>query len=300
MSAYNPMELKKYTVSFKALGSLNELQIFCDSEAVLRTCVASVKQEVIRIEKKYSRFNRQSIVSKINAAAGKQSILVDEETETLLKIAAAFYTRSNGLFDITSGALQKTWAFNNSVSVPTPHEIAATLKLVGWDKLEWNPPYISLKHKGMSIDLGGLGKEYAVDRAADICLSTRGVSAALINFAGDIRVVGSRPDLQPWRIGIRDPRNEKSMLRFCEISQGAIATSGDYERYKIVSGKRYCHIINPRTGMPSDSLQSVSVFAERCIDAGGACTTAFLLGAQEAQKYLSTHGYRYLVVDAEG
>jgi FAD:protein FMN transferase len=283
---------------FQALGGANEVQICAEDRLFAESIANAVIEQVRLIESKFSRYQPSSIVSIINAAAGKEAVEVDEETGALLDYAQACYVQSGGLFDITSGVLRRVWDFKSG-QVPTKSQIDEVLPLIGWSKIKWNNPYISLPISGMEIDFGGFGKEYATDRAAALLIEAE-VEHALVNLGGDLRVIGQRPDHKPWSVGIVHPRQVGGVIASVDLSGGALATSGDYERFFELDGKRYCHILNPKTGMPVQSFQSVSVLADSCLIAGSASTIAVLLGEKRGEQFLKGLGLKYVVVGADG
>lgn len=259
--------------------------------------VAAVEAEVRRIESKYSRYRDDSIVSRINAAAGgSDAIKVDDETAALLDYAAIAHEQSGGAFDITSGVLRRVWDFK-AQRVPSQAEIDAVLPLIGWSRVEWRKPHVRLTRAGMQIDFGGFGKEYAADRAAAI-LMQHGVRHALVDLAGDIRVLGPHPDGSPWQVGVQHPR-QAGAIATVPMTHGAIASSGDYERGFDKDGRRYCHILDPRSGWPVQGLAAISVLADQCLIAGTACTTAMLLGADDGPRWLAELGLPHLYVRAD-
>lgn len=284
-----------YQCTFNALGGV------CDIDVVGIDCPDHLIQlavaEVRRIETKYSRYIENSIVGQINAQAGLNWISCDEETCGLFDYANTLYVHSGGLFDITSGVLRRVWDFGKN-KIPTPIELKQVLPLIGWENFERKGNQVRLKQAGMQIDLGGFGKEYAVDRVASIFLEN-GVSSALINFGGDVRALGAKPDGGSWQIGIQDPRQLKQCFATLSLSQGSLATSGDYERFFEVDGKRYCHILNPRTGMPVSYWRSITVLAPLTSVAGATTTIAMLLQRQ-GLKYLQNSGFAFLAVDHKG
>ncbi|MDM4772360.1 FAD:protein FMN transferase [Solimonas sp. SE-A11] len=284
--------------SFLAMGGPCSLQLFAPDDHSLRRAAAAAQAEVQRIEAKYSRYRDDSVVSRINASAGNaQGIEVDPETAALLDYAAAAHEQSDGLFDATSGVLRRAWDFK-ARKLPQQSQLDALLPLVGWDKLQWQRPRLVLPLKGMELDFGGFGKEYAADRAAAALIAS-GVSDALVELGGDIRVLGPQPDGKPWRVGIRHPRAPDLPVAGVELRGGAIASSGDYERYFELGGRRYSHILDPRSGWPIEGLASVSVLAEQCLVAGTATTIAMLKGAQGRQ-WLEELGLPWMTVDAGG
>ncbi len=283
---------------FGAMASPCELRIQGNDERVMRGAARAAIDEVLRIEKKYSRFDRGSIVSRINGAAGSgRSIEVDDETASLLDFAARLFALSGGRFDITSGVLRRAWDFR-AARVPTPAEVDSLLPLVGWQRVEWHGRRIALPRVGMEVDFGGFGKEYAADRAAEVLLR-EGVAHGFVNLGGDIRVVGPPAEGPGWRLGIRHPRRPGAMLRTLELRTGALATSGDYERFFEADGQRYCHLLDPRTGWPVAHWQSVSVLAPTCAAAGAACTIAALLQDRGAG-FLRAERLPFVLVDRHG
>lgn len=283
---------------FAAMASPCELRLQGGDESALRRAAQAAIDEVRRIERKYSRYDPASVVSRINAAAGGgQAIEVDDETAALLDFAAHLHALSDGLFDVTSGVLRRAWNFRVP-RVPAQGEIDALLPLIGWSKVRRAGRRIELAHAGMEIDFGGFGKEYAADRAAEV-LRAAGVAHGFVNLGGDIRVVGPRGDGRGWRLGIRHPRREDALIRTVELRAGALATSGDYERFFEVDGRRYCHLLDPRTGWPVVYWQSVSVIAPTCAAAGAACTIAALQG-ESGRDFLAMQGLPAVLADAEG
>lgn len=287
-----------YRRAFKAMGSPCELQLFAMSAAAAQRAGDAVLADVERLEQRYSRYREGSFLSSINrAAAGGGSIEVDAETASLLDYADACHRESDGLFDITSGVLRQAWNFASG-RLPERAAITALTARIGWHKLRWNRPTLAFPIAGMEIDFGGVVKEYAADRAATLCREA-GVASGMINLGGDIAIVGPRPEGEPWRIGIRHPREPGRMMRIVELHRGALATSGDYERCVVIDGVRYGHVLNPKTGWPVRRLASVSVVADHCVVAGSSSTIAMLKEEGGAQ-WLADLGLPYLWVDVDG
>ena len=270
-----------------------------DAEPLADAAIAEIR----RIEAKYSRYRQTSLLSQINAAAGhaNETIEVDDETAELLNFAAKLFALSDGLFDCTSGVLRRAWDFK-SARLPEAARLDAILPLVGWQHVAWDGKKVSLTRTGMELDFGGFGKEYAVDRAATL-LEASGVKHGFVNLGGDVRAIGPQLNGAAWQIGIRDPRAPAAEPDRCFASlpliHGAIATSGDYERFIEVDGKRYCHILNPKTGWPVSHWRSVSVVGTVCVLAGALATIAMLKGL-DAGDFLQTEGVSYLLNDSEG
>lgn len=290
---------------FQAMASPCSIQMDGQDERTMRQAAAEAIAEVQRIEHKYSRYRNDSIVSRINQSAGGAAVDVDAETADLLVFADALWHLSDGLFDITSGVLRRAWDFR-AARLPEPAALHALLGAVGWDKVERNGSTVRLLQPGMELDFGGFGKEYAADRAAAV-LHGHGIGHALVNLGGDLHALGARavPKLRgtPWQIEIQHPRPEaagaKPSLALLPLQQGGLATSGDYERFFIHDGRRYCHVLNPRTGWPVTHWQSVSVLAANTTTAG-ALTTIAMLKEADALDWLGTQGVRYLAIRHDG
>jgi thiamine biosynthesis lipoprotein len=287
-----------HSFPFDALGTECILHLYADSAVAADAAAAAAIDEVDRIESRYSRYRPDSTLSAINHAAQcGNDIAVDAETAALLDYAFACHRMSDGLFDITSGVLRQAWDFASG-RLPAAADVAALLPRIGMDKLDWHPPQLGFHDAGIELDFGGIGKEYAADRAAEVCYAA-GIAHGLIDLGGDIRVLGPHADGSPWRIGIRDPQAPAQAVAIVELAGGALATSGDYERYLEVDGRRYCHILDPHTGWPVRGLRSASIHAERCLLAGSLATVAMLKGAS-AQDWLAGLGVAHLWVDATG
>jgi thiamine biosynthesis lipoprotein len=283
--------------TFRAMAAENEVQVHAASEADARRAANAAIAEVQRIEAKYSRYRADSVVSRINAGAGEAPVAIDAETRGLLAYADACYRQSGGLFDATSGVLRRAWRFDSG-RVPGDAELSAILPLIGWDKVELGDASVRLTHAGMELDFGGFGKEYAVDRAAQV-LANAGVASAMVNLAGDASILAPQPGGAPWQVGIRHPRRDDALVATLPISSGAIATSGDYERFIEVAGVRHCHVLDPRSGRSVRGLQSVSVHAASCLVAGSATTIAMLKG-EAGVEWLRELGLPFLCVRDDG
>lgn len=274
---------------FKAMATPCEVRLETQDLALAKRVFETVEAETRRIEQKFSRYRPDSVISTINAAAGTP-VEVDTETAMLLDFADQCHVLSGGLFDITSGALRRIWRFDGTDRVPERHAVAAVLPLVGWKKVQWNAPVIRLA-RGMEIDFGGLAKEYAVDRAVALARQMTDVPV-LINFGGDLCVSGPRCDGSRWKVAIESVDQAGAMTEMLELSQGALATSGDARRFLLKDGVRYGHILNPKTGWPvREALRSVTVAARTCLEAGMTSTIAILQG-KNAERFLKREGVR--------
>ena len=276
-----------WLIAFSAMAGPCEILARCDSQCETEDLASLAVIETRRIERKFSRYRDDNIIYAINHSAGAP-VEVDEELARLLTYADQCYQLSDGLFDITSGVLRRAWKFDCSVRTPDVTLIASLLEQVGWDKVAWDGHTVCLR-PGMEIDLGGIGKEYAVDRVTEL-LSAASGAAFMINFGGDIRGRTTSECPDAWIVGIEDPGREDSAVGEIQLTNGGVATSGDLRRYCIVDGARLGHILNPRTGWPvADAPRSVTVLGSYCAEAGLLATLAMLQGA-DAERFLEEQG----------
>ena len=278
------------------MGSPCELRLYADNENIANQVADDAIAEVHRLEKKYSRYREDSVTTEINKSAGDNNgIEVDAETALLLNYAQVGFEQSDGLFDISSGILRKAWNFR-SEQLPSQHDIDALLPLIGWNKLTWDPPHLYLPSEGMELDFGGYVKEYAADVASNYCRNAN-ISGGLVNLGGDICIIGPHPNGDAWKVGVRHPRHPGVPMSFVFLSKGGLASSGDYERFMVIKGVRYAHILNPKTGWPVNSLASASVYADQCVVAGTSSTVAMLKGENEGIAWLKNLGLPYICMN---
>ena len=275
--------MQLFTHQFKAMGSLCEFKLYIPKNIESKLVIDRLKDEVRGYEKKYTRYRPDSVTSTINNAAGnKEFIQLDDETSKLLDYAQALFEQSDGMFDITSGILRQTWNFKLN-SLPTEEQLKSILPLIGWDKVERKKSGVRLPLNGMEIDFGGYVKEYTADVCATLCTELN-IHHGLINLGGDVRIIGPHPNGDRWKVGIQHPRKPKTAIATIDIVQGAITTSGDYERYMIVNDKRFCHILNPRTGMSIEPYYSgLSIIAEHCLVAGSFSTIGLMKSCNDPE-----------------
>lgn len=298
------MKIKKkklFKFHFKVMGCPCNLDLYCYSKKEFIRVKSAVIHELIRLDQYYTNYSDTSFTAEINRSAGPQSgIIVDEETAALLDYSHECFIQSGGLFDITAGTLRAIWDYHQKDPVlPQQHDIDELLKAVGWDKVIWNKPHLQLPIEGMVLDFGGVVKEYAADVAAGICY-THKIYNGVINLGGDLRILGPHADGKPWRLGIADPKNPTRDITTILLTKGAIASSGNYERYIEIDGKKYGHILNPITGWPVDGFSGVSVLGDYCLVAGSAATIASLKPKGDAIAWLDELGLPYICIDQEG
>jgi thiamine biosynthesis lipoprotein len=298
MATVSASGITLHQFSFSSMGCPCALQVEADATTAQRA-VAAVQAEVDRLDRKYSHYRDDSLVAMIGASADAgDGIDVDAETADLIDFAATLHAQSEGRFDITAGALTKTWDLLSG-RIPDHAALEAARARCGWQRVVWKRPHLRLPVPGMRLDLGGVVKEYAADRAARLCREV-GAEHGVVDLGGDLAVVGPHVDGSPWIAGITSPRTPGSAIARIELGSGGLATSGDYERVMIVDGRRYSHIIDPVSGWPVESFASVSVVAASCLVAGAASTLAMLMGVAHGEEWLDVLGLPYLCVAADG
>lgn len=267
-----------------------------EASIVLNAC-QQAQAEVERIEKKFSRYQDDSLLQTINKNAGKTSTQIDSETAGLLNYAQFCFQESDGLFDISSGILRNAWNFK-SKKIPSQKKINTLLPLIDWSSIEWDKDCIFLPKAGMEIDFGGFGKEYAADRAAEICQQL-GIKHGLVDLGGDIRVIGDKEDQSGWAIGIRNPQDPNNAISTIKVHEGALATSGNYERFMNVNDKHYCHILKASSGWPVNHWASISILAPQCLVAGSLATLT-MLAEKKGLSWLEEQEVPFLAIDING
>ena len=283
--------------AFKAMGGPCVFRIKARSEHIAYDHAQAAHEEVLRLERRYSRYREDSITSTINASAGKNSVSIDEETYRLLNYADTAFKVSGGLFDLTSGVLRRCWDFR-SQTLPNQDEVERTLTRVGWAGVRFSKGEVFLPDIGMEIDFGGVVKEYAVDAALAL-LKKRKVEGALVDLGGDIGAFSNDPGT-PWDIGIKHPRSPEKAVATVQLANSALASSGDYERCIVIGDRRYSHILNPKTGWPTNNAPlAVSILAPNCLVAGSSATIAMLMHSSAARAWLSELGIPWLLVDSD-
>jgi len=244
-----------------------EILVESTDEQHVRSLTNRAYNEAHRIEQKFSRYRDDNIIHQINTSSGK-TIAVDEETALMLDFAQQCYELSDGKFDITSGVLRQVWKFDGGDKIPTQQQVDPIMQRIGWEKISWHAPHIQMQ-KHMEIDLGGIGKEYAVDSTAKI-LTQHTEQSFLVNYGGDIACPRPRKNNTPWTVGVDDPTHtgEHSIGKIT-LFHGALATSGDARRFLLKDGVRYSHILDPHTGYPvpnapRHALNFCNVTGRRC------------------------------------
>ena len=272
-------KLRLVNHAFHAMGSPCHIQFYALSRLQAQEAKQSVKQCLEKLEQRYSRYRKDSFISVINNGSGLGAASkIDAEMAALLAYADQCFQESEGLFDVTSGILRKLWSLDKT-EIPSEEQINECRQLIGWNKVEWTQNSVYLPQQGMQLDFGGIVKEYAADSVAQL-LKSKGITSGIIELGGDIKVIGPRPSGQGWPVAIRNPLEKDQQSLQLTITHGAVASSGDYERFQEIDGVRYSHILNPKTGMPTTGLRAVSILSEHCVVAGSIATLAMLKGSK--------------------
>ena len=267
-------------LTWPALGTKCEVQFAAADDAQAVAFERAAVSWVSAFEQKYSRFRPDSLVSRINAAAGVAPVAIDAEMEQLLALCDRLHFMTQGVLDPTSLPLLRLWDYKAPApKLPSDDAIAAARRLVGWKKVQRTPGHVFLPERGMALDFGGFGKEWAVDIVAAIARD-HGIAAALIDFGHDLRAVGIPPGRPAWHVGLENPLQPGTPHGSLALIQNqGVASSGDYLRRFVIDGVRYGHIVDPRTGRPvSNGCLQVTVIAPSCLQAGVLSTAAFVLG----------------------
>ncbi len=238
--------------------------------------------EITRIEKKISSWDINSETSKVNQNAGIKAVKVSKELFDFINRSLVISQLTDGAFDISYASMDNVWRFDGSMKkIPSEEKIHQSISKVGYKNIVLNQEEqtVFLKNKGMKIGFGAIGKGYAADKTKKLLIA-KGVKAGIINASGDMNTWGKQPNGQDWNIAITNPMNKKKAFALLPISDRAVVTSGNYEKFLMLNGKRYSHIINPKTGYPSTGVISVSVFAFSAELADALATSIFVMGVE--------------------
>lgn len=284
-----------FCLQFFAMASQCEVIVETRDKRLAKKLGDKLANEVWRIESKYSRYNNTGVCSKINKSNGK-AVAIDNETFLLLNFADTCFQLSDGLFDITSGVLRRVWRFDCSDNIPTPEQVAEVAPYIGWKKVIYNDKSITLL-ANMELDFGGIGKEYAVDRAIVLAKQVTN-KPVLVNLGGDLAVTGPRANNETWKVAIEHPDVDSTIESsnvdmVVGLNSGALATSGDARRFLVKNGQRYGHVLNAKTGWPIENApRSITVVAPQCIQAGILATLALLQG-DKAEDFLTEQDIKF-------
>lgn len=264
------------------MGCFFDITIVASDLNTANRLIDEAVAEMERIENLLSEWKSDTLVAKINQNAGLLPVAVSSELLDITLRSLQFSKLTDGAFDISMAAFDRIWKYDGTMSVvPTNSELKHAIRNIGYQFIEIdnNDQTIFLSKKEMKIGFGSIGKAYAADRAKDLLIS-KGVVAGIVNASGDMTVWGKQPDGQPWTVGIVNPLNKAKMFAKFPIENGAVVTSGTYEKFAEIKGKRYSHIIDPRTGIPTSEIASVTVFAPTAELANGLSTSIAVMGIE--------------------
>lgn len=292
---------KRFKESKFLMGTMVEITAI-GSKSDCQQAVKLAFEEFKRIDNLMSVYDKDSEISRINRAAGESAVQVSADTLAVIDQSLRFARLTGGALDITIAPLMELWGFRNAATrVPLDGELKEKLSLVDYKEVivDADRSTVKLGSPGMQIDVNGIAKGYAVDRAI-LLLKDAGLRSALVNAGGDIYGLGSPPGKGSWRIGIRHPRRIAELLGTLELKDKAVATSGDYENSFQVDGKRYCHIMDASTGQPVEGIMSVTIVANSTVEADALATAVFPLGAANGMKLIENlEGVEGLIVTGE-
>jgi len=284
------------------MGTQVSITVVAKTEQEGEAAIDAAMAEVRRFDRMMSLYKDDSEITRVNLAAGKGPVEVSPEMIEMVEAARKISELTDGAFDVTVGPLVVLWQMRlKEGAAPTETEIESIKNRVGYRNIitDKKASTLFLMKPGMIMDFGGCAKGYVADRVAEL-LKGRGIDNAIVALAGDIRVMGHRPDGSSWRIGVQHPRDSAKTLTVLELSDKFISTSGDYERYQIVHRKRYHHILDPRTGKPSEGMESVTLVGDRGSDGDPLATALFILGPKQGRKIVKKLGYNAIFVDDKG
>ncbi len=275
--------LQTYSSVQKLMGNRFEISVVSDDENWANERIASAISEIVRIEQLLTTFKPQSQTNQINAQAGMRPVQVDKEVFELIQRSLKISNLTQGAFDITYGSIDKSlWNFDvKMTTLPDLETAKEMVKLIDYQKviLNQNDFSVFLKDQGMRIGFGGIGKGYAAEMAKQLMIR-EGVKSGVVNASGDLTTWGNQPNGRQWTIGIADPNHKNKTFSSINISNMAVATSGDYEKFVMIKGKRYSHTINPKTGLPVTGIKSVTIIAPNAELADSLATPVTVMGVK--------------------
>ncbi|MCF8724028.1 thiamine biosynthesis lipoprotein [Nitrospina gracilis] len=282
------------------MGTLVEITIVNADAKVAQTAANQAFDEMSRIEKLMSTYIADSEISRINEAAGKEALPVSAEVLEIIQSGIAWGEKTKGIFDISIHPLVETWDFDGGgETVPSPEQLKTATGLVNFRDIRIQGNTVRLAREGMAINLGGIAKGYAVDRAITILKGL--VPNGIINAGGDLYAFGQRGPDRPWVIGLQHPRKPQGVLASFALANQGVATSGDYQRYFMKGEKRYHHILDPATGLPAEGPISVTVMAPTVMDADALSTAVFIMGKEKGIEWIeSMDNVEVMVIDETG
>ena len=285
------------------MGSRFDITIVAKDAVTADLYIDTVVAEVTRIENLISDWRPQTQISEVNRNAGIKAIKVDREVFELTERALYFSRVTNGAFDISFAAMDRIWKFDGSMKVmPSAEAISRSVEKIGYGNilLDKEESTIFLRDEGMKIGFGALGEGYAADKCREMMIA-KGVKAGIVNGSGDMNSWGRHPTGDAWKIGVTNPVDDNELFAILPLENEAAVTSGTYEKFVMFNGRRYSHIINPKTGYPASGLSSVTILGPSAEFANGLSTSIMVLGKNKGLKLLKSYPkYRGIFVDDKG
>ena len=277
------MQQREFKKTMRLMGNSFEITVVADDEYWAEECINDAINEIKRIEKLLTTFDDDSQTNRINRMAGMEAVKVDREVFELIQRSIRISDITQGAFDITYGSIDKSlWNFDKTMtSLPDKETARSMVHLVNYKNilLDDKECSVMLTEKGMRIGFGGIGKGYAAEMAKNL-LKKKGVQSGLVNASGDLTAWGLQANKKPWTIGIVNPDDANHVFSYLSISDMAVATSGNYEKYILIDGKKYSHTINPRTGLPVTGIKSVTIITANAEIADAMATPVTIMGIQ--------------------
>uniref|UniRef100_UPI00404ADDB6 FAD:protein FMN transferase n=1 Tax=Gelidibacter sp. TaxID=2018083 RepID=UPI00404ADDB6 len=271
-----------YKQTLKLMGSRFDITVVANDSVQGHIYINDAIEEISRIEQLISSWDPKSQTSEVNRNAGIKAVKVDKELFDLIERSIAISKLTDGAFDITYASMDKIWKYDGSmIQMPSEDVIKASVRKIGYQNIILNKEAttVFLKLEGMKIGFGAIGKGYAADKAKDLLMS-KGVKSGIINASGDMNTWGLQLNGEPWKVAITNPMDKTKAYGLLPISDGAVVTSGNYEKFVEFNNVRYSHIIDPRTGYPSTGIISVTVFAPKAELADALATSVFVMGKE--------------------
>jgi thiamine biosynthesis lipoprotein len=270
-----------YKKVLKLMGNRFEITVVAEDQSWANECIADAVEEISRIEKLLTTFSESSQTNLINRNAGITPVKVDKEVYELIERSKKISALTQGAFDITYGSIDKRlWNFDKTMThLPDPQTAKKLVRLINYRNiiLNENNCTVFLKEQGMRIGFGGIGKGYAAEKAKTL-LQQKGIKSGIINAAGDLTAWGCQPNGKPWTIGIAAPNIARKAFSFLEITNTSVATSGNYEKFILIDGKKYSHTIDPKTGLPVRGIKSVTIICPNAEIADALATPVMIMG----------------------
>ena len=288
------MELKSFKLTERLMGNSFEITVVADDETWANEKLHLAVEEIKRIEKLLTTFNESSQTNQINQQAGIAPIKVDREVFELIERSIRISKVTDGAFDITYGSIdKKLWNFDQTMTtLPSVNEAKSMVRLINYQNilLDKEAQTVMLKEADMRLGFGGIGKGYAAEMAKAL-LIRQGVKSGIVNASGDLTTWGNQPNGKPWTIGIVDPDHKKQPFSYLNVTNMAVATSGNYEKYVMIDGVKYSHTINPKTGLPVTGIKSVTIISPNAEIADAMATPVTIMGIKAGLNMINQINY---------